>query len=877
MPPTRAPERAARTAKREATQARDAIIRRLHPELAAWFLGRFGELSPAQRATLPHLLDGRSTLLSSPTGSGKTLAAFLAVFDWIRRRHEDGMLENRISAIYVSPLRALGYDLQKNLQEPLDQLGWTWLRLGARTGDTPPQERARQRRRPPHILVTTPESLALMLSQPAWAAAFAAVRFLVIDELHALAENKRGSLLAVAAEHLEAILASRSDNGERPAEPLVRVGLSATVSPLEVMGAFLTGPGRSCELVAVDQEKPARIEVFSPLRATPYPPAGWTGARMLEELTSVLLENRTTLIFTNTRSGAETIGHRLKELLPEFGELIEVHHASLDRTVRLDVEDRLKRGELRAVVCSTSLELGIDIGSIDTVVMVAAPKGVARALQRIGRSGHSMGETSHGILFATNINDLAECAVTARMMARRELEPLKPHHNPLDVLAQHLVGLAIDGSTTVEEAWQRVRRSWPFHTLPREDFDRVLHYLEGGGASLEQAYRAVFGKVRVVDGVLTVPTPRVARDFWQNVGTINSDQMVDVRLRGRSLGQVEESFMNRLRPGDVFILGGRSVRLVGTHLLTARVTDAKSAVPTVPRWLANKFPLGSGLAAEVVRLRTGVARCLGNKRTDASEQASAWLIHEYDIGRPNAVALVRHFQLQAEVSLIPVAGTLLVERYDVGDLVHMFFHSLIGRSANDALSRIIAQRVQATVGGNALTTIDDYGFLLSLRPFQAIESVAGWRALFSREGAEEDLRTSLVDSQLVRGQFRGVAQTGLMVPRRTRGAERGARTLQWNSEIIFDVLRRREPDHPLLREAYAEATLRYLDLPRALAFLKEAGSLEWHLRPVTRVSPFSFGMFVSRIKETMTLEDPETTIERLYHEMYGETGDTHRD
>src|SRR5690606_30877826 len=264
---------------------------------------------------------------------------------------------------------------------------------------------------------------------------------------------KRGSLLAVAAEHLEAILASRSDNGERPAEPLVRVGLSATVSPLEVMGAFLTGPGRSCELVAVEQEKPARIEVFSPLRGAPYPPAGWTGARMLEELTSVLLENRTTLIFTNTRSGAESIGHRLRELLPEFRDLIEVHHASLDRGVRLDVEDRLKRGELRAVVCSTSLELGIDIGSIDTVVMVSAPKGVDRALQRIGRTGHSMGETSHGVLVASNINDLAECAVTARMMEKRELEPVKIHENPLDVLAQTLVGLAVFESTTPDEAF----------------------------------------------------------------------------------------------------------------------------------------------------------------------------------------------------------------------------------------------------------------------------------------------------------------------------------------------------------------------------------------------------------------------------------------
>jgi ATP-dependent helicase Lhr and Lhr-like helicase len=859
------------------------LIGRLHPELGTWFCGRFGSFSPAQRATLPAILEGKSVLLSSPTGSGKTLAAFLGVFEWLVRARDARELPDRVVAVYVSPLRALAYDLQKNLQQPLTGLGWDWLRVGARTGDTSPEERAAQKRRPPHILVTTPESLTLLLSQPAWAPVFRDTRFLIIDELHALAENKRGSLLMVAAERLE----------EVRGHALVRIGLSATIAPLGQVAAFLTGPDRPCHIVAVDQRKPARIEVLSPLGENPYPPAGWSGSRMLRELATLVLENRTTLVFTNTRSGAESIGHRLKQELPEFADLIEVHHASLDRGVRLEVEDRLKRGELRAVVCSTSLELGIDIGSIDTVVMVSAPKGVARALQRIGRSGHSMGETSHGVLMATNINDLAECAVTARMMARRELEPVRMHENPLDVLAQHLVGLAVFGSSTVDEAFALVRRSWPFHTLKRTMFDRVLRYLEGGGTSLEAAYRTVFGKIRLVDGVLTVPVPRVARDFWRNVGTINTENMVEVRLRGRTLGQVEESFAQRLRPGDVFILNGRSLRLVESGFLSAKVLEAKDALPTVPRWYANKFPLGSGLASEVVRLRTELARRIsasdagaskpidhakrrqGHRRgVDAIADPNAWLISEYDLARPNAESLVRHFRLQAKLSAIPVAGMLLIERYAERGLLHYFFHALIGRSANDALSRIIAQRLQRSVGGNAMATVDDYGFLLTLRPFQAIDTVEGWQALFHRDGAEDDLRSALEESQLVKGRFRGVAQTGLMVPRRTLGAARNRRALQWSSEIIFDVLRRHEPDHPLLIEAYDDATLRFLDTPRALDFLAAAAALRWELRPVDRVSPFAFGMYVSGIKETMTLEAPETTIERLYHEMYGNIGDT---
>jgi len=950
---------------REPALSESQLLETLHPELARWFAKRFGHFSTGQRLTIPEVLAGRSTLLTSPTGTGKTLAAFLGVFDYLARRHEEKTLPDSIVAVYVSPLRALAYDLQKNLQGPLAELGWDFVRVSSRTGDTSQKDRAAQKRKPPHILVTTPESLTLLLSQPNWVPAFRHTRFLILDELHALAESKRGSLLMVAAERLEEvggrkaevrgqkseIRSQRAEVGNQRSEAeekarddsnfprptsdlrpltsdfrpltsaLTRIGLSATVYPLKTVAAFLVGPQRACRIAEVTQRKPMKVELFSPLRRNPYPPAGWGAARVLEELGTLIRTKRTTLVFCNVRSGAESIGQRLKHHLPDLSAQIEVHHASLDRSIRLEVEDKLKRGELRAVVCSTSLEMGIDIGSIDVVVMVSAPKGVARALQRVGRSGHSMNEVSHGILVASNINDLVECTVTARMMEQRELEPVKIHDNPLDVLAQHLVGLAIFGSVTPDEAYALMRRSYPLRALPRPLFDRVLRYLEGGGTSLERNYRSVFGKVLIENGVLVVPTPRTARDFYQNVGTIVAPPMIQVRLGRRNLGEVEEWFIKGLRPGDVFVLNGRSVRLVETRLLTAKVVEAKNALPTVPRWGANKIPLGSGLAAEVVRLRTEVAaRLLPNlalhpfpeparsrasrgggtppttepaklvskvlgpsaaehtapapadKNTpphaEAADPARDWLISEYDISRANAEAIVKHFRLQAHVSLVPTADYFLIESYQERDLHYYFFHSLVGRSANDALSRIVAWRVQQTKGGNALVTIDDYGFLLSLRSFQVM-TVDEWRGLFRREGAEEALRGALTDADLVKWQFRAVAQTGLMVPRRVRGEERGARSLQWSAEIIFDVLRRHEPDHPLLQEAYAEATLRFLDTPRALAFLDSVGSRPWKLQPIDRVSPFSFGIYVSRIKETMMLEDPETAIERLYHEMYG--------
>jgi len=846
-----------------------ALFAGLHPQLASWFSGRFGQFSPAQRATLPEVLKGRSTLLSSPTGSGKTLAAFLGVFDYLAKANDHGELPKGIVAVYVSPLRALGYDIQKNLNGPLSELGWDFIRVGLRSGDTSMKDRAAQKRKPPHILVTTPESLTLLLSQPSWVPAFKSTRFLILDELHALAENKRGALLMVAAERLEDVVAGPEK--EFPAaRSLVRVGLSATVSPLETVAEFLVGPDRACRVVEIVQRKAAHIEVFSPLRKNPYPPAGYTATRVLQELGDVLRGKRTTLIFTNTRSGAETIGVRLKHILPDLAPQIEVHHASLDRAVRLDVEDRLKRGELRAVVCSTSLEMGIDIGSIDLVVMVSAPKGVSRALQRIGRSGHSMGEISRGLLVASNINDLVECAVTARMMEQRELEPVKIHDDPLDVLAQHLVGLAIFESVTPDEAFAMMRRSYSFRSLNRAAFDRVLRYLEGGGNSLERNYREVFGKVVIVDGVLKIPKPKVAREFYQNVGTISTDQMIQVKLKRRNLGQVEESFMKRLRIGDVFVLNGRCVRLVKTELLVAKVVEAKNTLPTVPRWNANKMPLASGLAAEVTRLRTEVAARLrtGRNTEEAAARAGEWLRETYGLSAGNIMAVMQHFRLQAEVSAIPTADFFLIERYADGDLRHYFFHSLIGRSVNDALSRIVAQRLQQAKGGNALVTIDDYGFMFSLREFQEMD-LSELQQLFRPEGADDALRLALEEASLVKWQFRVAAQTGLMVPRRVHGKERGSRSLQWSSEIIFNVLRQYEPDHPLLVEAYKEATLRFLDLPRARDFLTQVSALPWKLINTERVSPFSFGMYVTKIKETMSLEDPETTIERLYHEMYG--------
>jgi ATP-dependent helicase Lhr and Lhr-like helicase len=843
----------------------------LHPRLGAWVRQAFrGRLTEAQELTLPHILAGRSVLLSSPTGSGKTLAGFLGVLDHLAREHEAGTLKDGIHAVYVSPLRALTYDIEKNLRAPLEGAGLSEVvRVGMRTGDTTASERAKLRRKPPHILLTTPESLAIMLPQKAFAEALGHCRFVIVDELHALAENKRGAHLAVSLERLECGAGLPFEGGDelKTRSTLVRIGLSATAAPLELLARFLTG-SRACEIVQATKARTRRVEVLSPLRRDPYPPAGYTAQRVLEDIAGIVKRHRSVIVFCNTRSGTESIAIRLKEALPKLAGKIEAHHASLDRDVRLEVEDRLKRGELRAVVCSTSLELGIDIGSVDCVVMISTPKGISRALQRIGRSGHSIDQESHGILVATNVNDLMECVVCAEMTREARLDPVRVMERPLDVLAQHLVGMAMEARHTPDACFEVIRRAFPFQDLTRGEFDRVQNYLEGGGRSLERQYRETFGKIVVRDGLLVTPAPKVEREYLANVGVIHTEGMVNVILGRRRLGQIEESFLKRLNKGDIFVLAGRTVRLVETGVMEVKVEDAVGKMPTVPAWNANKMPLSSGLAQEVAALRTELA-----VRLDAEDDDTMcdWLVERFVISTTNAAAMVRHCRNQLQVSVIPTERVMLIERFherkegapDDEGLLHFFFHSLIGRAANDALSRIIAQRLKQAVGGNALVTIDDYGFLLTLKPFQELEAEA-WRELFVPEGAELDLADVLKDSELVKWQFRGVAQTGLMVPRNRPGQERRIKQLRWSAEILFQVLAKHEPDHPMLTQARREATHTFLDLPRALVFLERAQELDWQLREVPVVSPFSFGIFASKIKEGMMLEDPEEAIERLW-------------
>lgn len=875
-------------AARQIPTKSSVLTKRLHPRLTTWFRGAYPSFTQAQLLCVPAILDRQSILLTSPTGSGKTLAGFLGVFDALLRKLDTSDLSPTVQCIYVSPLRALAYDIGKNLRAPIIGMGLEKkLRVHLRTGDTPSAERVKFRERPAHFLITTPESLAVMLAQESYAAHLGDCQFVIVDELHSFAGNKRGADLTLSLERLERLsgrarlcraVGGIGSTESRPTSAdatkvrfspasghICRVGLSATAAPLDLLAMFLVGEGRECRIAEAQVEKKSLVEVFSPIRRKPYPPAGYTGVRLYAELAELVRTRRSVLVFTNVRSAAEQVGLRLKELLPDLAPQIEIHHASLDRSVRLEVEDRLKNGELRAVVCSTSLEMGIDIGAVDLVVMVATPKGVSRAIQRIGRSGHSLNRSSHGVLVATNINDLVEATVTAKLVRERALDLIRIQQKPYDVVAQHIVGLAAAAPISVEETFELIRRAYPFRELSRGEFDRILQYLEGGGASLEKQYIGVFGKIRVHDGVISLAHPRIAREFLVNIGTIHSEGFIDVLLRRRRLGSVEENFIKQLKIGDLFVLGGRIVRLIDTGVHEAYVERADGQLPTVPRWNAAKMPLTSNLARAVRKLRTEVEKQV-HKTSDDTAIAD-WLVENYQISLVNAQAIVELFRAQLTISEIPIGRKMLIELYHEGDRAHYFFHSLIGRSANDALSRIVALRVKNRIGGNALATIDDYGFLLTLRRFQELP-LQDLRQCFARANAKSDLATALRGSELVKWQFRGVAQTGLMVPRNLPGRERKQKQLSWSAEVLFRVLEQHEPEHPLLVEAYRQATYTFLDADAAYQFMDDAETFDWKLRELPAVSPFSFAIYASVIKENMMLEDPASAIERIYREMY---------
>lgn len=828
----------------------DEILSVLEPEVAGWFTDRFDGFTPPQRYAVREIHDRRNVLISSPTGSGKTLSAFLAAINELAANAKRGELEDRVHVLYISPLKALNNDIERNLQGPLAAIqarieeahgDVPEIRVGVRTGDTPRSERQKMTRTPPHILITTPESLGIVLNAPTFSQSLEEVSWVIVDEVHALAENKRGTHLMLSLERLCHRIRATT-GGQEP----TRIGLSATVHPLDRIASFLVGRDgdgrpRPCLLVDVSYTKDLEIEVLCPIEDLVAAQHETVHAGLYEALDDLIETHRTTLVFTNTRAGTERVVQHLQDRWGESSEdLIGAHHGSMGKDPRHEVEEKLKDGELKAVVTSTSLELGIDIGYVDQVVLLSSPRGVARALQRIGRSGHRLHATSRGVLVALDRDDLVECTVIGQEARQGRLDSLEVPTRCLDVLCQHLVGMSLHKVWEVEEAMGVVRRADPYADLSDEDFEGCLDYLSGH-EDLE-SYN-VYPKIwwDEDEGRLGRRGKKTRPIYYTNIGTIPDSTQLSVMAGDTFIGQVEEAFVENLSKGDVFTLGGSTWEYRGASPLKARVTQAGGQQPTVPVWYSEQLPVTFEAAQRVGRFRRAVGRRLDRDGLDAT---TTWLQDTYELDQPAASALAGYCQEQLDYVGIPDEDTALVEEHvDDQGRAHYIFHTPIGRRAGEALARACAHKVEQMKGCDTSWMVNDYGFVLALagRARLTIEQVRG---LFLMD-LVPTLHDAIDDAELLRRRFRHVAGRSLMILRNYLGTDISVGRQNAQGRKLLRHLQRTRPESPVLKETYREILHDALDIEHAKAYLFRFISRQAEIRFVRGLpgpSPFAFNL-----------------------------------
>ena len=806
--------------------------------LTAWFASRGWAPLPFQKAMWRHYLAGESGLLHTPTGSGKTLAMFGGPL--LQALHDPPPRTTRgraktpvpvLQVLWITPLRALAADTARALREPLDALGLDW-QVGLRTGDASARDKRLAREGRLDVLVTTPESLALLLSYPDTMARLQHLRCVVVDEWHELLGNKRGVLLQLNLRRL------------RDALPALQVwGLSATLGNLDEARDVLLPDVPDAPLVAGARPHPVSVETLLPAQGERFPWAGHLGLSQLQRVLEKLLAVRTSLLFTNTRAHAELWHQALSAVWPEDPDTLALHHGSLDPALRRAAEEGLREGRLRCVVATSSLDLGVDFPSVDQVLQIGSPKGIARLLQRAGRAKHRPGESGHIVCVPSHALELVEYAAARRALAHGHIEARRPLRLSLDVLAQHAVSCALGGGFDPDVLFEQVRRTHAFAGLDRAHWEGVLEFIVQGGRALSQ-YPDFHKVVRDDDGMYRVHDRRVALRHRLSIGTITSDGSVMVQfLRGGRLGAVEEQFLSRLRPGDRFQFAGRLLELVRLENLTAYVRKARGGDGVVPRWQGGRLPLSEALGHEMEAVL-------------ASPPDS-----------PEMRWLAPLLALQTRLSALPGPALLLVEHVRRREGQFVFVYPFAGRQVNEGLAALMAlrwTRLQTNTFGYAA---NDYGFVLA--PARPVElDAARVRSLLSPEGLLTDLRESLNLGELARRQFRDIARvSGMLVPALPGRTPRSLRQLQASSGLLYDVLRQHDPDHILLTLAEHEVLHDQLDLESLARALSSCQARTLSVQQPTSLGPLSFPLWAERLRGQLSNEDWKTRVLRAAQQL----------
>lgn len=847
--------------KQTKSYSKKEIYNNLHPYVKQWFENSFEDFTPAQKQAIPEIHKGNNILVSSPTGSGKTLTAFLSVINELTELADKGELEDKVYCIYISPLKALDNDIERNLDQPLREIEKIakkplGIRKAVRTGDTTQYQRTKMLKSPPHILITTPETLSILLVAPKFREKLSHVKYVIVDEIHSLAENKRGVHLSLSLERLQHLIGG-----------FTRIGLSATVSPLEEVAKFLVGyeygVERDCILVDINYLKELDIEVISPVDDIVIADDEDTRMATYAIIDDLVMEHKTTLIFTNTRSATERYVYNLKKLYGEHfnSNNIMAHHSSLSKESRLETEEKLKRGELRAVVSSTSLELGIDIGYIDLVILINSPKSVSRALQRIGRSGHRLHEKSKGRIIVTDRDELVECSVLLKNAKEGKIDNIKIPKDCLDVLSQHIYGMGIENPWDIDYAYDVIRKSYCYKDLERDDYEDVLSYLAGEYVELEERY--VYAKIWIDYKENTFgKRGKLARMLYStNIGTIPDHSAVIVKCDGEPIGKVEEDFMEKLKKGDSFVLGGRTYKFNYGKGMTINVSPA-SGPPTIPSWYSEQLPLAFDLAVDIQRFRYILESKFQYGR---SKEEIMEFLHEYlYVDEFAANSIYEYFNEQFLYAQIPHKQKLLVEYYTgFGGRKFVVFHSLFGRKTNDALARAVAYVASDRNKRNITISITDNGFYLSsegkMGALEALERL-------NPNNFENILIRSLDKTETLASRFRHCAGRSLMTLRRYKGHEKSVGRQQVRGKILLKYIQEMDNNFPILKESRREATEDYMDIKNAKRVISWISSGEMEIKTINTIipSPFAFNLVSQGYLEVLKQNDKSEFTKRMH-------------
>jgi ATP-dependent helicase Lhr and Lhr-like helicase len=799
-----------------------------------WFKGREWTPFAFQLEAWEAYLKGKSGLVNAPTGSGKTYSLMMPVVlefirdnpDWKKKRH------NGLQAIWITPIRALSKEIELSANRIVEELGLPW-KVGVRSGDTSIKERARQKERPPEILITTPESLHLLMAQKGYAEFFKTLKTLIADEWHELMGSKRGVQVELALSRLKKL------------SPGLKIwGISATIGNMDDALHALLGSmyvDKNFTLVKADIEKKVEIISVLPESVERMPWAGHLGIHLLEKVVEIVKGSKTTLIFTNTRSFAEIWYQKMLDKAPELSGVIAMHHGSISQELRNWVEDQLHEGNLKAVVCTSSLDLGVDFRPVETVIQIGGPKGVARFLQRAGRSGHQPGAISRIYFVPTHSLELMEAAALREAIAKKIVEDRFPYIRSFDVLMQYLLTLAVSDGFNPDEIFQEIRGTFSYGSVSEDEWAWLLGFLTTGGDSL-QAYNE-YRKVVIQNGLYKVDNRAIAMRHRLSVGTIVGDSSLFVRfVTGKYLGTIEEGFISRLNPGDVFWFAGRNLELVRIKEMEVHVRKTTRKSGLVPSWQGGRMPLSSQLS-EMIR----------NKIDEVVRQKG---------DDPELVFLRPLFSLQQHRSHLPSRNEFLIEYLESTEGYHVLMYPFEGRFVHEGMAALVAHRIAQIQPITFSIAMNDYGFeLLSDQPIPIEEAIE--TDVLGSGNLMQDIQASINSTEMARRKFRDIAAISGLIFKGYPGKPVKDRHLQSSSQLFFNVFHDYEAHNLLLRQAYEEVMDFQLEEARLRGALDRISHQKIILARPDKPSPFAFPIMVDRMREKLTSEKLEDRIKRM--------------